>query len=137
MNRQMLSKLKFAPYQQIDDVPSSTGVYLICMNDAVIYVGSAKNIRARIKSHHKTADITRVTRWAGFHGLTKNSGIVIKWKLCDTVEDARILEDECISAFVPTLNWIESRENYIRFLEVKAGIELSELYAPESLTGNR
>lgn len=123
MNRKSLDKLKFVPYAEIDSLPQSTGVYLICINDAVLYVGSAKNIRSRLRTHHKTADITRITRWACQHKVSAPNALTVRWKLCDAIEQARQIENECIAELVPTLNWIESRENYISFLEKKANVQ--------------
>jgi excinuclease UvrABC nuclease subunit len=123
MDRRTLSRLKAFPFVDLDALPTFTGVYFICLNDAVIYVGSSKNIRSRLKAHHKSADITRVTRWAGEHKVSRPDSVVVKCKACDTIDDARKLEDECINAFVPTLNWIESRENYIKHLEKKANVQ--------------
>ena len=129
MNRQTLSRLKAVPYSQINEIPECIGVYFICLNDAVIYVGSSKKIRSRLKAHHKAADITRVTRWACEFGLSRPDSAVIKYKACSTIEEARLLEDECIKAFIPTLNWIESRENYIRHLEKKANVRFLDAEA--------
>lgn len=45
------------PFDGLDKLPKRSGVYIVFTDSELLYIGQSKNIRARWKNHHKTADI--------------------------------------------------------------------------------
>lgn len=116
---QKLKQVKRLPstsFTNLASLPASCGVYFICLNDAVLYVGQAKNIKRRLLSHNKINDFRGVLRWLSFYQITTLKDLTVRCHTTPTVEDAQTLEALYIKALVPTLNFVESRENLINYL---------------------
>lgn len=85
--------------QQICTLPDLTGVYqYFNVNDEIIYVGKAKNLKKRVSSY-----FNKVHEYGKTNVLVKNISY-LKYIVVDTEEDALLLENNLIKQYQPRYN---------------------------------
>lgn len=123
----MANELSFRP--KTSEIPTNPGVYrFVDQNDRVLYVGKAKNLKARLTSYfgplHKLHERTQRMLLSA-HG--------VKWTIVDTEYDALQLEFQWIKEFDPPFN--------VRFRDDKSypylAISVSEEVPRAFITRNR
>ena len=96
----MVVEVSHALQARLDSLPTATGVYL--MKDGrgeIIYVGKAKNLRARVRSYFQSA--------AQHTGKTRRLASEVQdleWIIVPTEVDALILENTLIKRHLPRFN---------------------------------
>ena len=123
----MANELSFRP--KTSEIPTNPGVYrFVDQNDRVLYVGKAKNLKARLTSYfgplHNLHERTQRMLLSA-HG--------VKWTIVDTEYDALQLEFQWIKEFDPPFN--------VRFRDDKSypylAISVSEEVPRAFITRNR
>jgi excinuclease ABC subunit C len=96
----MLPEVSSALQARLDSLPTHTGVYLMKdQHGQVIYVGKAKNLRARVRSYfHSAAQQTSKTR------RLASEVEDLEWILVASEVDALILENTLIKRHQPRFN---------------------------------
>ena len=85
--------------QQISTLPDLPGVYqYFNVNDEIIYVGKAKNLKKRVSSY-----FNKVHEYGKTNVLVKNISY-LKYIVVDTEEDALLLENNLIKQYQPRYN---------------------------------
>lgn len=85
--------------QQISTLPDLPGVYqYFNVNDEIIYVGKAKNLKKRVNSY-----FNKVHEYGKTNVLVKNISY-LKYIVVDTEEDALLLENNLIKQYQPRYN---------------------------------
>lgn len=85
--------------QQIGTLPDLPGVYqYFNVNDEIIYVGKAKNLKKRVSSY-----FNKVHEYGKTNVLVKNISY-LKYIVVDTEEDALLLENNLIKQYQPRYN---------------------------------
>src|SRR3989339_366100 len=84
----------------VENLPSTTGIYLFKKNNTILYIGKSVNIKARVLSHIENAKID-----------TKESLIIsqtnkIEYIITDSEFKALILEAQLIQKHLPKYNVI-------------------------------
>ncbi len=92
-----MSQLTWATITDFHDAPGTCGVYQYWINDELLYIGKAINLKARLSSHAQNAKLD-----------AKEAAIVagdtIKYALCDSEYKALMLESELIRKWKPPHN---------------------------------
>ena len=87
---------------RLKSLPSQPGVYLMKGSpETVIYVGKAKNLSRRVKSHFRNYGETGLTTQ-----MAESSTSDIEWIITDTETEALILESNLIKKYRPRFNVI-------------------------------
>jgi excinuclease ABC subunit C len=90
-----IDKLK----QQINSLPEQPGVYqYFNLNDEIIYVGKAKNLKKRVSSY-----FNKIHDQGKTNVLVKNI-VTLKYIVVETEEDALLLENNLIKEYQPRYN---------------------------------
>jgi len=99
----------------VEDLPTTTGVYLFKIDNKVIYVGKSVNIKARVKSHIENAKHN--SKEAIIIGLANTIESIIT----DSEFKALLLESELIKKFQPKYNvsWKDGKS----FLYIKVTVD--------------
>lgn len=107
----------------IRQAPSTTGVYIFCSDNAIVYIGKAVNIRARLISHFQSTDIDKKEA-AIFAESSK-----IDYLITDSEFKALVVEAHLISTIKPKYNvrWRDDKS----YLYIK--ITTGEAYPKVSL----
>lgn len=109
-------------------IPRSPGVYRMYDEGGVlIYVGKAKDLRARLGSYRRTSGQSRKTIRL-IHGVRR-----IEWDLCDSEVAARLAENDLIRRMRPRFNragtWPKSAR-YVRLEGWESGLRLELVPEP-------
>lgn len=123
----MANDLSFRP--KTSEIPTNPGVYrFVDANNRVLYVGKAKNLRARLTSYfgplHKLHERTQ-------RMLTSASDV--KWTIVDSEYDALQLEFQWIKEFAPPFNVRFRDDKSYPYLAISMGDEVPRAF----LTRNR
>ncbi len=93
-----MSNLRFRP--NTSEIPTNPGVYrFVDDRNKVLYVGKAKNLRARLSSYFGTFDRLHERTQRMLQAATD-----VKWTIVDTEYDALQLEFSWIKQFEPPFN---------------------------------
>jgi len=88
-----IAALPAIPFERRLDLPRRPAVYIVTgASDDVLYVGQARSLRDRWRSHHLLAD------------LAVQSGVRIAWIERPDQDERLILEDDLIRTYRPILN---------------------------------
>lgn len=77
--------LPFVAFTERDKLPSICGVYFVMADRQLLYVGSAKDIRARWKRHHQAGAAAKA-------GATKIAWMQVRLRDLWTIEKTAIIE---------------------------------------------
>lgn len=102
--------LPYIAYKNKANLPNSSGIYYVLNRHKreIVYIGRAKNIRNRWKSHHRDWDV-------GLLECIHNDGrITIAWEIYPE-NYLKELETKRIQEFKPIVNWkgIEDSDRYL------------------------
>jgi excinuclease ABC subunit C len=86
--------------KQIEELPSTFGVYLFQQKNQIIYIGKSVNIKARVKSHLENAKIDRK------ESLIISQADKIDYFPCQNEFEALLLESRLIKKYQPKYNVI-------------------------------
>lgn len=96
----------------IQDAPSQTGVYTFYKDKTPIYIGKAINIKARLLSHLKNADIDRK------ESLIITKSTKIDWQVVDSEFKALLLEADLIQKNQPKYNLILKDDKSYLYIKI-------------------
>jgi len=84
----------------IDNLPSTIGIYLFKNKDTVLYVGKSINIKVRVKSHIKNAELNQK------EALIIQKSDHVEYLITDSEFSALLLESQLINKYQPKYNLI-------------------------------
>ncbi|MCC6233109.1 MAG: nucleotide excision repair endonuclease [Verrucomicrobiales bacterium] len=103
-------------------IPKEPGVYrMFDATDALIYVGKAGDLRARLSSYRRTTDQSAKTRRL-IHTVRR-----IEWQVCASETEARLLENQLIRTLRPRFNRAGTWPASARFLKLTWQAAVTEL----------
>jgi excinuclease UvrABC nuclease subunit len=115
-----ISTLQNVHFESKSDLPECAAVYMVCRGAAVLYVGQSNNLKQRWGNHHRLQDFQGATLWLSQLGMVPTmDGLTIRWLPVENDDQRLQIEKELIQAYIPTLNWVESRESEISALKAK------------------
>ena len=125
----------------IRQAPSTTGVYIFCSDNAIVYIGKAVNIRARLISHFQSTDIDKKEA-AIFAESSK-----IDYLITDSEFKALVVEAHLISTIKPKYNvrWRDDKSYlYIKVttgdvypkVSLARGQDVGKIYNSQSAISN-
>ena len=87
--------LSYVPLNQVYKLPEISAVYYVIVNERVLYVGKATNLKSRWHGHHRALQLTTFT----YAGVT----VYIYWRECEKLA-LDLEEKRDIEALKPPLN---------------------------------
>lgn len=107
--------------EQIDRLPSTTGVYLFVKNGKIQYIGKSVNIKARVLSHLENAKMS-VKEAAIVHADT------IRYVVTDSEFKALLLEADLIQKHHPKYNVIWKDDKSYLYIKITVKDEFPKLF---------
>ena len=94
----------------VNKLPETAGVYAIRLNNEIVYIGSSKNPRSRMRNH--IAGMENRTNTPSLNGLWKEHKDDLSVVMIYEGEDYRKVEKEQIEAYNPSCNVVGSTSEY-------------------------
>ena len=111
--------MPFDPTTDIDRIPTAPGVYLMRDTEgAVIYVGKAANLRARVRQYFGATSDTRL-----FIGFLEELLDAVDVLVTSTGKEALILENELIKRHQPRFNVLLKDDKNFLHLRIDDRVE--------------
>jgi excinuclease ABC subunit C len=110
--------------QQLATLPAKPGVYLFKdIKGAILYIGKAKSLRSRVRSYFATSTNLDPAKKIMVPKITN-----IKTIICDTENEALVLEANLIQKHQPPYNIILRDDKYYLFIKITTNEKLPRVF---------